>query len=163
MLKKFILWTLYAAFVGMIILAAINRTMVKIWDNDSVLSTNVNAQNDNVAPQLGAAVVGENKEHENQDTTEYEWVTLVGTVSSILPRGMIVADADGQLIEVVRRSWRFAQEQGFAPQIGDQVTLDGFYEHGEFEVACLTDLNNGQSVCLRDETGQPLWGSDDHE
>jgi len=73
-----------------------------------------------------------------------------------------VAATGGQHIEVIRRPWRFAKEQGFAPQVGDHVTLDSFYENGEFEIACITDLTNGQTVYLRDETGHPLWASGGH-
>ena len=53
-------------------------------------------------------------------------------------------------------------KQGFAPDVGDQVTLDGFYENGEFEVTFIANLTNDQTVYLRDETGHPLWASSGH-
>lgn len=181
MLKKIILWTFYAAFVGVLIFGAVNRTMVKVGDDGGVqngnaveraLARNLESeqndqtygQKDSAAPQLDGIVGDGNVEIEGHDTAEHEWVTLTGTVSSIIPRGMTVAASNGQQIEVTRKPWRFAQEQGFAPQVGDQITLDGFYENGEFEAACLNDLTNGQIVYLRDETGHPLWasGGSDH-
>jgi len=158
MLKKIMLWTLYLAFVGILILAGINRTGVKIWDNDGVLSRIDNGQKDFVSSTQDETIGSGNGENGNHDAIENVWVTLVGTVSSILPRGMVVVDANGQLIEVARRPWRFAQEQGFAPQVGDQVTLDGFYENEVFEVASLINMSRDQIVCLRDGTGSPLRG-----
>ena len=183
MLKKIILWTLYVAFVGILIFGAINRTTAKIGDDDGLQTGNAaereaavnpesggngNAygQGEAASPQLdepaeqeetAAPQLDEPAEHEGRDTTEHEWATLTGTVSSVLPRGMTVAAPDGGLIEVTRKPWRFAQEQGFAPSVGDQITLDGFYEDGNFEVAVITDLTNGQTVRLRDEAGHPLW------
>ncbi|MBU1660475.1 MAG: hypothetical protein KKD28_03275 [Chloroflexi bacterium] len=176
MLKKTILWTLYAAFVGVLIFGAINRTTAKTSGDDRLQTGpaaereaagnlesggngNAHGQEEAASPQLDEPVGHEDGEIEGHDTAEHEWVTLTGTVSSILPRGMVVAESSGQLIEIARRPWRFAQEQGFVPNIGDQVTLDGFYENGEFEAACLTDSTNGQIVYLRDETGHPLWAS----
>ena len=191
MLKKIILWTLYAAFVGILIFGAINRTTVKTGDDDGLQAGNAaereaagnlesggngnaygqgeagSPQLDESAEQEDAAAPGldEPAGHvdgkvESHDTAKHEWVTLTGTISSIIPRGMTMATTTGQPVEVARRAWRFAQEQGFAPQVGDQVTLDGFYEDGKFEVAVITDLTNGQTVYLRDDAGHPLWSAE---
>jgi len=157
MLKKIVLWTLYTAFVGVLIIGALNRTVAKNGGDDSALNGVADRQFVSSAQNLSQPVKGSNNENNAHDDTEHEWVTITGTVSSILPRGMLVADDAGQLIEVARRTWRFAQEQGFTPQIADQVVLDGFYERGEFELARLTNLTNGQTVSLRDELGHPLW------
>ena len=177
MIKKIILWTLYAAFVGILIFGAINRTTAKIGDDDGLQASNAaereaagnleSGENGNAYGQEDIAVpqpdesasYEEDGEIEGHDTAEHEWVTLTGTISSIISRGMTVAAIDGQHLEVIRRPWRFALERGFTPQVGDQVTLDGFYEDGKFEVAIITDLTNGQTVYLRDEAGHPLWAS----
>lgn len=186
MLKKIILWTLYAAFVGILIFGAISRTTAKI-DADNGLQAgnaaereaagnpesggngNAYGQEKAASPQVdepaeqeeaAAPQLDEAAGQEGHDTAEHEWATLTGTVSSILPRGMTVAETNGQNIEIARKPWRFAQEQGFAPQVGDQITLDGFYEDGKFEAAVITDLTKGQTVYLRDEAGHPLWAAD---
>ena len=176
MLKKILLWIFYTAFVGVLIFGALNRTMVKVGD-DGAQNSNAserelarNLENrqtygkeDSAASHPDTSVEYKENEHDVQ-VAEHEWVALTGEVSSILPRGMVVTDADGRQIEIARRPWRFAQEQGFAPQVGDQVTLDGFYENGEFEAARLTNTTNGQIVYLRDDAGHPLWasGGSDH-
>jgi len=137
----------------MLILGAINRTTAILGDDDH--GRNANTTKLDLAGHEG-------DDHEAHGSPEHEWITLTGTVSSILPRGMVVAESDGQHIEVALRTWLFAQEQGFVANVGDQVTLEGFYENGEFETACLTNLTNVQIVHLRDETGYPLWASGDH-
>ena len=86
-----------------------------------------------------------------------EWVTLQGTVASADADALQVQTAGGEQVVVENRPWWFAQEQGFSAQPGDQVTLVGFYEEGDFEAGQITDATNGQSVQLRDETGRPMW------
>ena len=176
MIKKIILWTLYAAFIGILIFGAINRTTAKIGDDDSLQTGNAAereaagnseseehgsayGQKDIATPQPDESANYEENKHESHETAKHEWVTLTGTISSIISRGMTVAATDGQHPEVTRHPWRFALERGFTPQVGDQVTLDGFYEDGKFEIAVITDLTNGQTVYLRDEAGHPLWAA----
>ncbi|MEA2007778.1 MAG: hypothetical protein U9O54_01550 [Chloroflexota bacterium] len=174
-MKKIILWTLYAGFVGLLIFGAIKRTTTKLGENDGFQNSNtaegeyVNgqtteqngngyAQEKNASSQLNESTNYEEDTHEGQKT-EHDWATLECSVSSITTRDMLVTTTDGQEILVSRRPWRFAQEQGFTAQVGDQLTLDGFYENGEFEIANITNLRNGQIVYLRDEAGHPLWAT----
>jgi hypothetical protein len=71
--------------------------------------------------------------------------------------GLADETSDGGQVTVENRPWLFAQEQGFSAQVGDQVTLTGFYEGDEFEVGQITDSTNGKAVRLRDESGRPGW------
>lgn len=86
-----------------------------------------------------------------------EWLTLSGTVSSIDASLLAVQMDNGELVEIMGRPWTFAQEQGFTAVAGDQVTLVGFYENGEFEVGQLENLSTGLSVSIRNDSGRPLW------
>lgn len=86
-----------------------------------------------------------------------EWVTLQGNVVSVDGNALIVQTTDGQEIVVENRAWWFAQEQGFSIQVGDQVTLVGFYEGGDFETGQMVNITTGQSVLIREEGGRPLW------
>ena len=86
-----------------------------------------------------------------------EWLTLQGTVVSVDADTLVVQTASGEQVTMDNRPWWFAQEQGFSAQVGDQVTLVGFYEGHDFEVGRIDDATNGQTVLLRDENGQPLW------
>jgi hypothetical protein len=85
-----------------------------------------------------------------------EWVTVEGTVLHVDADMMVVQTPHGEEVVVEGRSWRFAQELSFSAEIGDQVTLRGFYEDGDFEVGHIA-VTDGQSVSLREETGRPLW------
>lgn len=86
-----------------------------------------------------------------------EWLQLQGTVVSVDADALVVQTPAGEQITVENRAWWFAQEQGFSAEIGDQVTLTGFYEGEDFEVSQIDDATNGQSVLLRDESGRPMW------
>jgi hypothetical protein len=94
-----------------------------------------------------------------------EWLTLQGTVVSVDADTLIVQTASGEQVSVENRAWWFAQEQGFSAQVGDQVTLVGFYEGDDpstgsglrFEVGQIDDATNSQTVLVRDENGRPLW------
>jgi hypothetical protein len=86
-----------------------------------------------------------------------EWVTIEGTVLHVDADAMVVQTAHGEEIVVEGRSWRFAQELTFSAGVGDQVTLLGFYEDGDFEVGHIADATNGRSVSLREESGRPMW------
>jgi hypothetical protein len=86
-----------------------------------------------------------------------EWLTLQGTVVSVDADTLVVQTTSGEQVTMENRPWWFAQEQGFSAQVGDQVTLVGFYEGDDFEVGRIDDATNGQKVLVRDENGRPLW------
>jgi hypothetical protein len=68
-----------------------------------------------------------------------------------------VEATDGTQVGVEGRPWSFAQEQAFQAQAEDQVSLQGFYEDGEFKAGRIDNLTNGQSVDLREDSGRPMW------
>jgi hypothetical protein len=86
-----------------------------------------------------------------------EWLTLQGTVVSVDADTLVVQTVSGEQVTMENRPWWFAQEQGFSAQVGDQVTLIGFYENDSFEVGQIDDITKGQTVLVRDENGRPLW------
>jgi len=94
-----------------------------------------------------------------------EWLTLRGTVMSVDADTLVMETDNGEQVSVENRAWWFAQEQGFSAQVGDQVTLVGFYEGEDpstgsglrFEVGRIDDVTKGQTVLVRDENGRPLW------
>jgi hypothetical protein len=60
-----------------------------------------------------------------------EWVTLQGTVVSTDQNALGVEASNSEQVTVENRPRLFAQEQGFSAQVGDPVTLTGFYEEDE--------------------------------
>jgi hypothetical protein len=85
------------------------------------------------------------------------WLAVEGTVSNVDSYALVVLASGNQEITVDGRAWRFAQEQGFWTQAGDQVTLRGFLEGDDFEVGQITDTTTSLSVHIREESGRPLW------
>ena len=86
-----------------------------------------------------------------------KWLTLQGTVVSVDADTLLMQTASGEQVTMENRPWWFAQEQRFSTQVGNQVTLVGFYEKGDFEVGQISDTTNGQTILVRDENGRPLW------
>ena len=72
--------------------------------------------------------------------------------------GLLTVQLDsGELVEMMGRPWTFAQEQSFTAEVGDRVTVVGFYEGDEFEVGQIDNDSTGLSVAIREESGRPLW------
>jgi hypothetical protein len=187
MIKKILLWTLYAAFVGLIIFGAIYRTNARLDGESPVRQSNQSQNEGNNRNQLGSNENNSSSESEPDsddneaypDSTEgdsvattsdsdgddyageseHEWLTLTGVVTSVTTKNLVITLDDGQSLTIARRPWRFAQENGFTTSVGNQIELIGFYENDEFQAAQLHDLTTDLLVRLRDETGHPLWAS----
>jgi hypothetical protein len=94
-----------------------------------------------------------------------EWLTSQGAFVSVDGNTVIVQSAAGQEIVVENRAWWFAQEQGFSAEVGDQLTLLGFYEdsvplassESRFEAGQISKVTTGQTVLIREIGGRPLW------
>jgi hypothetical protein len=86
-----------------------------------------------------------------------EWLTLSGTVISVDASLLAVQLDNGELVEMIGRPWTFAQEQGFTAEVGDRVTVVGFYEGDELEVGQIDNVSSGLGVEIREESGRPLW------
>lgn len=85
-------------------------------------------------------------------------LNLEGFVTSVDENILVVETTAGETIEISNRGWWFAVESGFSAQLGDQLSLTGFYEsEDQFEVISMQNQTNGQSVSMREETGRPLW------
>ena len=149
MLKKLILWSLYASFLGLLLGGAAYRTSIKLADGGNTQSHGNSTSN-------GAPVESASGQSDEQ-RGEHDQVVLDGYVMDINNDSLSIIATDGKVFEISRRAWRYAQELGFYPQAGDSLRLEGFYENGDFEVVRMIDLNQAQSVSLRDESGHPLW------
>jgi len=85
-------------------------------------------------------------------------IRLEGTVIDLNADYMLATMVDGKEISVENRAWWYARQAGFVVKIGDQVELFGFFdESGLFEVSQITNLTNGITVDIRDESGRPYW------
>ena len=159
MIKKIMLWTTYAMIVGLLVFGAVNRTSAK--SDQGVLigrPTTIDQKNQSTG---GSGNSGRNSEVDNAEheeiPTDHDWVDLSGVVVAFDTRTMVIqADYAGEL-EIAGRAWRFIQESGYLPVVGNKVILNGFYENDEFKIASLRDLDSEEIVMIRDFAGHPLW------
>lgn len=86
-----------------------------------------------------------------------EWITLDGTLISFQGGSMTMSTPDGALISFQTGQPRFFAEQGVTFQVGDQISMLGFYQGEQFSAGEITQLSTGLRVMLRDPNGRPLW------
>ena len=178
MLKKILVWTLYAALVGILIFGAVNRTAAKIdQDSSHLVQSGVgagegqarggsgnNGQSGGAGKNGQAGGSGKNgqtngsgDELQQSILEEHDWLVLSGTIVEFNSDSFWVQSENSGNLEISGRAWRFAQDSGYLPAVGNEVKLNGFYENGEFEVSTIEDLTSGQTILLREDTGRPLW------
>jgi hypothetical protein len=170
MLKKIVLGALFIALIGVLVAGAVIRTMERTGrvaeaqgyghgrnnDEASEYKVSGSGQGRGGYGRQGSEDTPGNQTGTGQADVE-GWLTLQGTIVSVDPNTLVVQMDSSQQVAVENRAWWFAQEQGFSAQVGDQVTLIGFYDGDHFEVGRIDNATNSQSVCLRDENCRPLW------
>ena len=86
-----------------------------------------------------------------------EWITIEGTLMSFQGGNMTMSTTNGSIINFQTGQPRFFSEQGVTFQVGDQISVVGFYEGEQFMAGDITQLSTGLRVMLRDPNGRPLW------
>lgn len=89
------------------------------------------------------------------ETASVAWRTLTGQVTAV-DQDVTVQTPEGEVLVGMGQS---AYWQDFELAVGDEVTLRGFYEDGEFKAGTVENVTNGKTLMLRDESGHPLWAS----
>jgi len=89
----------------------------------------------------------------NETARMVEWETLTGKVTAV--DGEVTVQTAGG--EVLVGMGQAAYREGFALDVGDSVSVTGFYEDGEFKAGSVENLTTGETIVLRDETGRPVW------
>jgi hypothetical protein len=84
--------------------------------------------------------------------------TVHGTVVSFDQMGLSLTLDDGTALYVQLGNSRYSQTIGFAPVIGEGVTVYGFIgDQSLYSAITVTLDSTGQVYSFRTETGQPLW------
>lgn len=85
--------------------------------------------------------------------------TLVqsGTVQAVELTGLSLITSGGEPLWVQLGQSRFWQSQGVTFNVGDQVTVTGFEENGQFQAISVNNDSTGLLLTLRDASGRPLW------
>jgi hypothetical protein len=85
------------------------------------------------------------------------WLTFTGTVESVSQDLWTITLTDGSTLEIEGRKLSFMLEQGFVVEVGDNLTLTGFYEGESIEIGQIIKTNSGEMITIRDQNGRPLW------
>ena len=172
MFKKIIVGTLILGLVGILVIGALNRTNAKTGnseargqgrgsDNQVTTYTTSGGQGRGGYPQDTLKGRGQGRGDAEQlgagQAQGVEGLTLQGTVVSVDNTTLLVQMSSGEQVTVENRPWQYALGANFSAQVGDQVTLTGYYQSGVFEVSQINNLTNGKSVALRDASGRPGW------
>jgi hypothetical protein len=84
--------------------------------------------------------------------------TLHGVISSFDLTGISITTDEGQTLYIQLGNSSYAQSIGFAPQIGENVTVTGFSgNQGVYCAITITLDSTGQVYTFRDGSGRPLW------
>ncbi len=86
-----------------------------------------------------------------------EWVTITGTLMSFQGGSMTLATPEGTLLSFQSGQPRFMANQGVTFQVGEELSILGFYENDQFMAGEITQTATGTRVMLRDPNGRPLW------
>jgi hypothetical protein len=167
MFKKIIVGTLILGLVGILVIGALNRTNSNTGStegrgqgrgrsNEATTYTTSGGRGQGGYSQDNPSGRGQGRGQAVQ-AQAVEGLTLQGTVVSVDSTTLLVQTVSGEQVTVENRPWQYALGANFSAQVGDQVTLTGYYQSGVFEVSQINNLTNGKSVALRDATGQPGW------
>ena len=70
---------------------------------------------------------------------------------------ILVRTGDGSEVLVgLGQAW-YREQANFTVAVGDEVSVVGFHEDGEFKAVTVENLSTGASITLRDATGRPAW------
>ena len=174
MLKKVILGTLFAGLIAVLVIGAINRTVVKSEDSSQAAGRGrgqtqpVQDVRDNQQEkdfQGGGGQGNGGGRSAEEKTGQYpnyqeeidEWLTYDGVVTQLPAEGvdLVMETADGEL--VVGTGPLSLAELGVEMQVGDAIEVRGYWEDDELKAAEFTLLATGQIVALRDGSGRPVW------
>jgi hypothetical protein len=81
------------------------------------------------------------------------WETVTGAVVAV-DGEVTLQTATGEVIVGMGQSRYW---EGFSMEIGDEVSVIGFHEDGEFKAGTVKNLTSGESIVLRDHAGHPMW------
>lgn len=85
------------------------------------------------------------------------WLTFSGTVESVSQDLWTITLTDGSTLEIEGRKLSFMHEQGFSVDVGDNLTIIGFFEGERFEIGQIMKTYSGEMITIRDQNGRPLW------
>lgn len=100
-----------------------------------------------------------NRNHGQESSADsHPLVSRHGVIHNLDSQGLFLSLDDGTLLHVETGNARYNRSIGFAPQLGEPVSVVGYVnEDGLFNAIRVTLESSGQTFVFRSETGQPLW------
>jgi hypothetical protein len=97
--------------------------------------------------------------HDGASETPPEVTSLRGTVSGYDQRGLTITADNGQSLYIELGNSRYNRSIGFAPQVGERVTVEAFIPGSQdsYNAITVTLEDTGQIYTFRDALGNPLW------
>ena len=96
--------------------------------------------------------------YRNTQAAPAEWQVYEGSIVQVPESGVdLVIETDAGEEMVIGTGPSYISDQGFALGHGERIQVSGYWEGGEFKAAQITRLSDGQTLTLRNETGQPAW------
>ena len=86
-----------------------------------------------------------------------EWITVTGVLLAYNGGNMTIETSDGSLLTFQTGQPRFFADQGVTFQVGDEISVLGYYQDEHFMAGEITQVVTGLRVMLRDPNGRPLW------
>ncbi len=86
-----------------------------------------------------------------------ELITIEGVVQNQDDESLTILSDTAESILIDGRSFRYLSENSIQINVGDRVSLSGFYGNGTFEVSKITNLTSGGALMLRGADGHPAW------
>jgi hypothetical protein len=188
MVRKLLIWGIYILFTVLLLIGALNRTLVKLAANNGADGVRGNGNPTGIAttalvpstpdtitvattPVVVTATAAKNQVlvENKSDGQESEKLSLRiqviqnGQVDSLKRNNATLVLDDSRQVNFAGRGWRYAKSLGFSIQAGDQLAFEGYEEEGTIKIKSLINLRTGQKVILRDEAGHPLWDGGDED
>jgi hypothetical protein len=97
--------------------------------------------------------------HDGASESPPEVTTLRGVVSGYNGRGLTITADDGQYLYIELGNVRYNRSIGFAPQVGERVTVDAFIPGSKtvYNAITVTMDGTGKIYSFRNALGNPLW------
>ena len=84
-----------------------------------------------------------------------EWETVEGVV--IETTELVIETHSDETVQVGLGPSAYREAQGFVLTVGDPVRISGYWEDDEFKAAHVENLDTGEAITLRDDSGRPMW------
>ena len=95
-----------------------------------------------------------NQSPSNPQADVENWITYEGIVVGVGDH-VTIQVSDGSELELGMGPLFYREEIGFEAEVGDRISVTGYYEDGEFKVGTIE--RSGETFLFRDEYGRPLW------